>query len=213
MLTKSVGPECSTLPESRNRRVLRQLEIQNSILNFFKPYKDVKKVRDGCIVYPGYTIFFGQGSFDDYCAWLGRWSDGLCAMAKDASYLQMLDNAAMWFPPDVLWKDILDVHKCCDGTIDKVVLQRIYNMSAEYRGAEASVRQVLLHLYYGMIADMNREGYQLGGMVKTMAAHRVLFEGIDAREAADESRMCSAGELREMCHARGIMENVTKNGR
>lgn len=200
---ESAGRPCCSSSDP-DPRVLRQLAIQNSVMKFFKPFSDVLHARDECEIYPGYAIFFGLGSFDDWCAWLRRDEDGLCAMARDRDYLKMLDDAAAWFPPVVLWEDVLGIFRASGAEVSGIVLEDIRSMSGKYRGAEAVVGQVLLHLYYGMVSDSNRPGYRLGGKVKALAARRLLLEGLDAQEAADESRTMSYGELLAMCDERGI---------
>lgn len=213
MQTNVEERQSSVSHEEAHKRVLKQLELQNAGLTFSVKYGDIQNKRDMCCVYPGYTIFFGRGSFDDFCAYLIRTEDKLCAMPLDEDYLRMLDNAAMWFSAAMLWRDILDIYNQATKKVSHKTLEDIYLKSQEYKGAQAMVRQVFLHLYYGMIADGNRPGYKLGGMVKAMAARRVLLEGIDPVTAANESRMYSCEELRELCHKRGINETeVLKNG-
>ena len=150
-----------------------------------------------------------------------------CALLAVKSRLLMLTMSGIlqdwlhWlyvFGADVVWQDIKSMFDHWTDEITRENLVEIDEISKRYGRYENEMYQLLLHIYFGAIAE---EHYQrvyadgsikrtkVGKLMKLYALHRLLLEGVDPLVCATETVNIAPQRLLAFCEARGLKREVT----
>lgn len=168
----------------------------------------------------GAYICFSCGKFDHWLVPMVR-SVGKkkeIAYAHDEWYFARLASLALCFGADVVWQDIQSMFAHWTDEITRENLVEIDDISKRYGRYENEMYQLLLHIYFGAIAE---EHYQrvyadgsikrtkVGKLMKLYALHRLLLEGVDPLVCATETVNIAPQRLLALCEARGLKREVT----
>ncbi len=176
-------------------------------LRFDTPIDQVRNVRDVQPMAFGQTLFFGTGKFDDWAAYTGRLcTDGRiwCALPLDKYYFEIAELLARYHGTDRVYLDVLHIFEQAGRAVDRGLVDCIFRMSLAYGTNQPWAFNMFLHLYYGMIAEENKQGTLLGRSIKMNGIHSLLKGGRDVQTAADECRSKPWTEIHDECLARQI---------
>ena len=168
---------------------------------------NVTDVRDFQPMGFGQTIFFGKGKFDRWCAYTGMQDQAgalWCGMPTDKYYFELIEMMANSHGRDRVYADIKHVFEHCGKSIDRRLLDRIYQIALGYGQDFQIVYNMLLHVYYGMVAEENKEHTYLGKSIKMNGVHSLLYGGVGVDVAADECRGKPWREIQAECLKRQI---------
>jgi hypothetical protein len=88
--------------------------------------------------------------------------------------------------------------------IDPMILWRIKRLSLQYGEMTNEVGQWLTVIYYGMIAEENKEHAILKKRIKRLGTHQILMEDKSPEQAATFSKGKSANELAKLMLEKGF---------
>lgn len=140
------------------------------------------------------------------------------AYAHDEWYFARIASLALCFGADVVWSDIQSMFAHWQDSVTAENLVEIDEISKRYGRYENEMYQLLLHIYFGAIAE---EHYQrvyadgsikrtkVGKLMKLYALHRLLIEGVDPLVCATETVNIVPQRLLALCEARGLKREVT----
>lgn len=162
--------------------------MQNQ-LSFYLPLSSITNVRDIRPMFMNQMICFGHGLFDDWCAYTGVLSsDGrvYCAMPSDKYYFEIAKILASTHGVDHVYDDVKHIFEHTGKNVDQKLLDRIYQLSLGYGVNQGWAYNMFMHLYYGMIAEENKENTKLGRSIKMNGIYSLLKGGRNVNQAADE---------------------------
>lgn len=176
-------------------------------ITFDTPFQDVSDARDFHQMAYGQTIFFGRGKFDRYCAYAGMFGptgEFWCGMPTDKYYFEMIESMAAIYGRDRVYADLKHIFEQCGKQLDDRLLDRIYRIAIGYGPNFGIAYNMMLHVYYGMIAEENKAGTILGKSIKMNGIHSLLYGGVGVDAAADECRGKPWQQIRSECVERQI---------
>lgn len=188
--------------------MLRSVKLVNEI-KFWRPFDNITqfyRIREfnysGC----GRYIFFAQGEFDGWAAYVCQHVDGklLCALPRDLSYFEVIVHLANVFGGDMIYADTHEIYDRTRSNFDHGMLPYIEFLSLRYGEYADAIKHVYSWLYYAMVAEENKEGTHLGGSIKMLAIYRILKEGVDIAEAEEECQGIGWERVRKRCEDHGI---------
>lgn len=159
-------------------------------LRFVADARYIENKRNYCQMGKGETIFFGRGDFDDWAAFSGKIDPAtgllMAARPKDTYYFEILSLLAPIFGNDVLFEDIKKIFDHCGNRIEFELLKYIQARAFYYGFYHDDALNAFLHIYYGMVAENNKDNTVLGASIKMLGVHRLLKESIPVDIAATE---------------------------
>jgi hypothetical protein len=152
-------------------------------------------------------LYFGTGSFDDWCIYVLGFKDKWMKFPTDEWYFGIVKDWTALRAPEAVYADFVRIY---DATTSDAkypatapVVEMIKAMSWSYKDDfEACVIWTIL--YMGMIAEENKEGAILKKRIKRLGMHQILIDGMAPNIAAHFSRGKSSIELVMECHGRGF---------
>jgi hypothetical protein len=152
-------------------------------------------------------LYFGTGSFDDWCIYVLGFKDKWMKFPTDEWYFGIVKDWTALRAPEAVYADFVRIYDATttDATYPatKPVVEMIKAMSWNYKDDfEACV--IWTVLYMGMIAEENKEGAILKKRIKRLGMHQILIDGVAPNIAAHFSRGKSSIELVMECHGRGF---------
>lgn len=184
----------------------------DELLTFVKPYNTVINARDFSLMMSGHVIFFGRGSFDDYCAYVAGFYNGqwVCAMPRDSYYFSLVRSFAEKYGNRYVYDDIKHIYEITGNTIEQSVLAEIYKLSRYYENGDLWY-DMMLHIYYGMVAEENKANAVVGKAMKMDGLYDLLIENKDMDYSCNRNCRRSASDIVKECRERHIYRYV-KNG-
>lgn len=176
-------------------------------LSFTTPIGQIQDIRDVQPMSFGQTLFFGRGKFDDWAAWTGVMCvDGniWCALPMDKYYFEIAELLAGAHGVDRVYLDVLHLFEQAGRSVDRALVDQLFRMSLAYGMDQPWAFNMFLHLYYGMVAEENKQGTLLGRSIKMNGIYSLLKGGRDVATAADECRSKRWTEIRDECVVRQI---------
>lgn len=180
-------------------------------LAFTELFDDIKNVHDIQAIGHSEVIFFGRGSKDDWCAYVGvMLSDGRmhCAFPNDKYYYELAETLAAKYGLDAVYDDIKHLYEHAGKNIDQRLVDEIHTMSFRYGLDRQDALNMFMHLYYGMVAEENDIYTKLGKSVKMHGIHSLLKCGRGADVAASECRGVAWQVTQASCIERHIYRTV-----
>ena len=160
-------------------------------------------MRDPTNLTNGAVVFFGRGKFDDWCVFL-RSPDGKTVAPRDVEYFARLKIIGNRFGKQRLYDDFVSVFAPTGKIIDPMILWRIKRLSLQYGEMTDEIEQWLTVIYYGMVAEENKERAILKKRVKRLGIHQILIEGKPPSWAARFSKGRTAEELDKLMQEKGF---------
>ena len=185
-------------------------------MNFNLELSQIANVRDMNPMAFNHFIFFGHGTKDDYCPFVGRFDmlgaggSPLCSFPSDKHYFELLQYLSRAAHPVVLYSDMqyLFQHSGTVGRPGQRVSQDVVDWirfrSACYRDSAGMFQNAALMAYYGMVGENCSEHTRLGARMKLNGIFELLFGCQDVDFAADCNRGVSAEQISAECWSRGI---------
>jgi len=153
------------------------------------------------------NLWFGTGSFDDWCVIVQTRLKGYEEIPTDKWYFGILCDWARILAPEVIYADFVQIYDqvVTDGTLPATAptIALIEQLSFKYPDYTQACT-IWTILYMGMIAEENKGGKVLGKRIKRLGVYQVLMEGLDPVHAANYSRGKSTIELAPYCNERGF---------
>lgn len=174
----------------------------------------------------GQSIMFSTGKFDAYCAWTRYDSpDGRVFYSKplDTYYFEIARQLGQRYGNRYIYDTIKRMYDMVvirptdeerSSPVEQSVLCNIYQTALTFGQDSGWVQNMLLHLYYGMVAEENKINVRLGKSIKLLGIHDILINGMDVATAANQMRGRPWGEIWEQMkdnkieykpHARYVM--------
>ena len=151
-------------------------------------------------------MYFGRGSFDDWCICL-KGKHSFERFPTDNATLAILDKWKEHRSAEEIYDDFCDIY-------DQVTKEAHYEHT---RGVIAHIEKIAFKypdyfeacviwtfFYMGMIAEENKAGAILKKRIKRLGVYQVLIEGIQPSIAANYSRGLGADYLDKVCYFRGF---------
>ena len=176
-------------------------------LSFTVPLSDIANIRDVQPMSFNQILFFGKGFFDDWAAYCGTPCDDgriWCAMPKDRYYFEIVQLLASYHGVDTVYLDLLHIFERTGKKVDRKLIDRIFFMSVRYGSNQPWFFNAAMHIYYGMIAEENKENTKLGRSIKMNGLYSLLKGGRSVQESADECRNKRWQEIQAECLQRQI---------
>lgn len=172
---------------------------------------------------PSYTYYlcFAQGRFDNYAAVMLRERGGVREMffPRDEYYFSRLCLLAQAYGRERVYRDCQRLYAMTSDAVSLDVLQELRRISLEYGEDGPLAYDMLLHVYYGMVAE---EHYQrvydgvpepkrtrMGKLMKMHALHRMLVEMDTVEAASSECVDMSPDLIMEQALEMGLGRHVT----
>ena len=149
------------------------------------------------------VVFFGRGKFDDWCVFL-RFPNGNTVAPRDVDYFRRLHTIGNLFGRQKLYDDFVSVYAPTGKMVDPMILWRIKRLSLQYGEMTDEVEQWLTVIYYGMVAEENKEHAILKKRMKRLGIHQILMEDKMPERAATFSKGKTAEELDKLMYEKGF---------
>ena len=187
-------------------------------MNFNLELSRIANVRDMTQMAFNHFIFFGHGTKDDYCPFVGRFDltgpggSPMCSFPSDKHYFELLQYLAQSAHPVVLYSDMqyLFHHSGAIGRpgqrVNQSVIDWIRSRSAYYGDQAGVFQNAAFMVYYGMVGSNCDANTKLGARVKLNGIFELLFGRQDVDFAADCNRGVSSEQIGNECWWRGIYE-------
>lgn len=186
-------------------------------LRFQRELSEIQNVREMTPMAYNQFIFFGAGGRDNYCPYTGRFDllgpggSPMCAFPSDKYYFQLLQQMVAYVNPIVLYTDVQWVFRNSGeigkpGQISLDFIQALRDRSIVYGELSSIFFNVMLHIYYGMIAENSQENTRLGSRLKLNGVYELLFGRGDVAYAADCNRGKNVAQIDAECRSRGIFD-------
>jgi hypothetical protein len=155
-----------------------------------------------------FVLYFGQGTFDDWCVFLKTTAAGYEKVPTDAWYFGVLRHWAQYLVADYIYYDFIKIYDTVAPgpahlSVTAPTINLIERLSFAYPDYEQAC-VIWTILYMGMIAEENKAGKILGKRIKRLGVYQVLIEGLEPVHAANFSRGRSTLELAPYCNERGF---------
>jgi hypothetical protein len=163
-----------------------------------------------------FRLYFGHGTFDDWCVFLRVVADGHEVTTElgyekvptDAWYFGVLNDWAEYLVPDFIYYDFIKIYETvAEGpahySVTAPTINLIERLSFSYPDYDQAC-VIWTILYMGMIAEENKTGKILGKRIKRLGVYQVLIERQTPVHAANFSRGRSTLELAPYCNERGF---------
>lgn len=152
----------------------------------------------------GSVIEQGRGKFDDYCVYLTRPERERYA-PTDVEYFSFFIRKSSQYSSEKIYEDFVKIYNKTTSDIKREVFREIEVMCQEYQENEWLDFMIWYSvIYLGMVAEERKAYAVLKKRMKRLGMHQILFENMEAREAAVFSRGRKAVELAGMCRERGF---------
>lgn len=202
--------------------------VRNSPLRF-RPWHQMMYERDRTFLKRTSEMFegqhfieFAQGAYDNFAAPVVRMNpDGSTdvAFATDEYYFSRLALLSLTYGRERIYRECERLYAMTTDTLSNEVLVELDRASREYGEDEGVFFNMMLHVYYGMVAE---EHYQrmwsgaasssrtgIGKMMKMHALHRIFVECDDIDSAATECVSMAVDVIRSQAEQMGIVRDVT----
>lgn len=176
-------------------------------LVFNRPASTIRNVRDIQRMGLNQFIFFGEGQFDQWCAYAGMMgTDGemYAAMPTDKYYFEIIRLMADAYGVDHVYDDLKHIFEHTGKTVDIAMISEMQRMAFKYGADMDWAFNMFMHVYYGMVAEENKEGTRLGRLIKMNGIHSLLRDNRDIATAADECCGTPWYEIKAECDNRHI---------
>ena len=150
---------------------------------------------------PNISVSFTQGKFDSWCIELI--GPDYPKYPTDEWYFGKLKEFAKFQGPEVVYDDFVVLYDKTTKDFDKSVINWIIGMSYDYP-YPLEVQTIFTVLYYGMIAEENKENTKLGKRIKRLGVHELLVYGDSVKEAAHSMRGQIWQVINDRCREAGF---------
>lgn len=145
-----------------------------------------------------WAIEFARGKYDNWAAVVLRWlSDDTVEVAwpRDEHYFSRLALLGLSHGSGRVYRTVQSVYALADSDVRQDTVEEIGRLSGDYGDDANLMFNMLMHVYYGMVAE---EHYQrarpdgtvqwtrVGEVMKMHALHRMLLDRVDVMECATE---------------------------
>tara|TARA_S200002703_G_C3679044_1_gene208553 strand:- start:134 stop:631 length:498 start_codon:yes stop_codon:yes gene_type:complete len=147
-------------------------------------------MRNTTTIENGKQIYFSEGRFDAYCVF----TDGTPFVDKNLfSFFKSLNN------DDKVYTDFVGIYNLTNKDFDENIPYMIKEeISSSYPdNVKLDVEESFVLIYYGMVAEENKDRAPLGKRIKRLGMHQVLKEDINSVVAANFSKNKGAFRLKE----------------
>jgi hypothetical protein len=153
------------------------------------------------------ALYFGKGSFDDWCIHVVSSNKRWMRFPTDVWYFRIVRQWSKERPAKDIYADFVKIYDATTAGSKYAdtapVIQLIKEISWNYRDDfEACVIWTIL--YMGMIAEENKDGAILKKRIKRLGMHQVLIDNVSPTVAAHFSRGKPVNNLVMECHSRGF---------
>lgn len=179
-------------------------------MRYDTPLYQINNLRDFRPLMDKRFIMFGTGKFDDFCAWFGRFDASLgdqtimCGKPLDVHYFDVVRFLGEQYGIWKVYQDILHFYEHTGKIVDDRVINEILNISLSYGNNVDFAYNAFMQIYYGMIAEENKENTRLGKLIKMNGLYRVLMERVPVDIAATECCGQSYVDIANECDMRNI---------
>jgi hypothetical protein len=152
--------------------------------------EEVTLKRNITIIENGKQVYFSRGKFDAYCVFI----DGTPFVDKNLFlFFKSLNNN------DKVYTDFVGIYNLTNKDFDENVTYMIKEeISSSYPdNVKLDVEESFVLIYYGMIAEENKDRAPLGKRIKRLGMHQVLKENMNPAIAANFSKRKGAFRLKE----------------
>ena len=152
----------------------------------------------------GTFLEYDWGSFDEWCVYLTRPSEGRKPL-RDTDYFRVMEVMAVKYGKDRIYADYVSVYDMSGKQVEDAVLEHITRLASRYE-PEDILRMDILYttLYMTMVAEENKANAPLGRRIKRLGIHILLHEGSGVEYAAHFMRGKKWRDLDQLCSARGF---------
>ena len=191
---------------------------------FWKPAEpEAIIMRDETHMAFGQAISFAHGDFDDYCAWTRMYlpnGDVLFGMPRDTYYFEIASRLGERYGNRNIYDTVRNMYEDVlirpeGSTLASPVIPRVLRNireTADAFGIDSPwVMNMLMHLYYGMVAEENKARSYLGKSIKLLGLYEILIAKRDIYESANFMRNTPRTVLKQQCEERGILYDMHEN--
>lgn len=152
-------------------------------------------------------IFFGTGNIDDWCAWcsyLGKDGHEYCAKATDMYYFERLEYLGLLYGYDTVYQHLYHIFVECRKDFSFALALTCYELSLFYKDHARLANDMFLHVYYGMVAEENKQNTKIGRLIKMNGLYSLLK---DRRGVMMSTKECVGRRWRDIeaeANMRGI---------
>ena len=150
---------------------------------------------------PAVNISFTQGKFDSWCIELI--GPGYPKYPTDEWYFGKLKDFAEVLSSEVVYEDFVFLYEKTTKDFDNTVIEWIVGVSYDYPDP-LEMQAIFTTLYYGMIAEENKENTKLGKRIKRLGVHELLVYGDSVKEAAHSMRGQIWQVINDRCREAGF---------
>lgn len=150
----------------------------------------------------GTSLFFGRGSFDDWCVFYLE--NGKASPPKDFEYFNTLQDLSDRHGTILVWRAFMTLYNHTKKDFSPILCNQITKLTQIFNEDALLADKIFTILYVAMIAEENKEGTILGKMIKALGVHQSVIERMDTMKAANFSKGMKAKEIRRECSKRNI---------
>lgn len=145
----------------------------------------------------GQCMFFAYGGKDHWAVWIGRFEDNgemYVALSEDKYYFEIMHRLALAYGGRKVFADVVALYYAMayQKSVHDEVVVKIREMASKYPGYDNKcwAYNMLMHMYYGMLAEENDNVAVMGRRMKVYAAGRILLYG----DPVDSVACCAVGK-------------------
>lgn len=161
------------------------------MINIIKTFKD------------GSYIYYGKGSFDDYCVYIEKPNIGRIA-PRDYDYFTRIKQISKEYGSDKIYDDFLKLYSVTSDKLKQNILDGITRLTSTYGKYSEELNQIFTILYMGMVAEECKKNTKLGKRIKRLGMHELLAKDESAEYAASFMRGMSWRNIDSLCKERGF---------
>ena len=185
-------------------------------MNFNMELSQIVGVQDMAPMAYNHFIFFGHGTRDNRCPFVGRFDllgpsgSPMCSYPLDGHYFELLQFLAGCVSPVTLYSDMqyLFYHSGVLGRpgqhVNPDIVNWIRSRSAAYTGQFGVFQNAATMVYYGMVSENCHPGTRLGARMKLNGIFELLFGSQNVGHAVSCNRGVDASAIEAECWSRGI---------
>ena len=153
----------------------------------------------------GTLIERDRGSFDDYCVYITRPGEKRYA-PRDTEYFSFFIEKSKQYSPEKIYEDYVSIYDKTSALLKQSVIDEIKEDICNDYEKEDRIDFALWYIviYLGMVAEENKRFAVLKKRIKRLGMYQILFEDMNAYQAANFSRGRKVAELDPLCREKGF---------
>lgn len=152
----------------------------------------------------GDEMSFSGGNFDEWCICYWNKQYKYIERPLDKEYFNRLRKVARKYGKETVYNDFVKIYDMTGAVVEDTVCNEIKDIAKKYNEFSGIVEKDFSIIYFGMVAEENKDGSVLGKRIKRLGVYQSVILGMLSEKAADFSKGKSWKELNEICKFYGF---------